>query len=332
MKMNIIDVVIHEIIKDKDGPAKIYLSNEVLDTSDLKIQELVISLDNSFSKKNPKRAKFVQTSNFKAEITNKNKSVLDYSKNLTQNLKDKIEGIRFAKGGYLVFAHFKINDEFLGVFYVRNKEGTKLKQKQVQKSWDLDTVTHLDIEHFAMGAKINFSKLNDQKSNERYISLVRGTTEIAKYFEQWIDIDDQVPTNVNGDSLYKITSHIQPPENITRDELRKAVFKYAKTRPNKIVNLRNLSEFIYSDPNIIPKYAEQGSFDIDGEFKLSGKSLKRFYKVHAKADEIELSAPRSKFSPSGVRSFNSIKIEKNKIIITSPKLADKLKHELDGQD
>ena len=218
--MIIKSVVIHEVIKkSKSTEADVYISEELLDVNDSKIKRIVSLLDESFSKRSLRRSRFSEDG-FKEDIDSfKNYSILDISRKLTRKLKNNIKGIPQAKGGYLIFTEFESRNNFLAIFLVRNTDGTKLKQSG--KSWDLDSTLYLDVEHFAMGAKINLSLLNDG-SEERYISMVKGNTDISQYFENWIGVDDTKKENIDADALYDIANHIDLPDNIeNRDVLKK---------------------------------------------------------------------------------------------------------------
>ncbi len=318
--MTINSIVIHEVIKEANTTdAEVYLSEELLDITNPHIAKIVTTLEDSFRKKTLKRAKF-SPEGFQEEVDDfTNYDLIATSKALTTKLKNNIQGISPSKGGYLIFTEFENNHNFLGVFLVRNTDGTKLTQQG--NSWDLNSTQYLNVEHFAMGAQINLTVLASP-SDDRYIALVRGNTDISSYFEHWIGIDDSKQENKDAEALYEISNLIALPADITRDELKKKIHEFARSRPSKTINLRELSQFLYEDENKIPEYCEDNNIDIDGEFKLTGKNLSKFYKVSVKADNIELSAPRSSFNP------DMIEINGDRVIINSSTLVEQLQNSL----
>jgi len=321
--MQLDSVIIHEISKEANSTntATLYLSDSLLDITNEYVIKIVTSLEESFSRKTLKRAKF-SDQGFQEDFQDfSNIDIINFSNILTRKLKNNINGIHQAKGGYLVFAKYTTNQEFLAIFLVRNTEGSKLIQND--GSWDLDSTQYLDVEHFAMGTKINLSILNSD-SEDRYISLVRGNTDISHYFEAWIGLDDPKQENKDAKALYNIANEIKLPENMSRDDLKKNIFDYAKSHRDKIVNLRALSTYIFQDENYITNYCEQHNIDIDGEFKLSGSNLHRFYKVAVKANNIELTAPRSSFNP------DMIELIDGQIIIHSEELAQEIQNALNS--
>lgn len=321
--MQINSVIIHEIRKEANttNSATLYLSNSLLDVSNENVIKIVTSLEDSFSRKTLKRAKFSEDG-FKEDFQNfRSIDIMNFSDVLTRKLKNKIDSISPAKGGYLVFAKYTTTQDFLAIFLVRNTEGSKLIPSD--GSWNLDSTQYLDVEHFAMGAKINLSILNSD-SEDRYISLVRGNTDISSYFEAWIGLDDPKQENKDAQALYNIANQIDLPDGMTRNSLKRTIFDYAKSSTGKIVNLKDLSTYIFQNENYITNYCEQNNIDIDGEFKLTGVNLNRFYQVSVKANNIELTAPRS--------SFNSdmIEIVDGQVVIHSEELAQQIQSALNS--
>lgn len=319
--MQLNSIIIHEIIKEVNttNTATMYLSNYVLDINNKNVLRIVTSLEESFSRKTIKRAKFSEDG-FKEDFQDfSNIDIINFSKELTKKLKNNINGISQAKGGYLIFARYSTTQDFLAIFLVRNTEGSRLIQGA--GSWDLNSTQYLDVEHFAMGVKINLSVLNSE-SNDRYLSLVRGNTDISHYFEAWIGLDDPKQENKDAQALYNVANQIELPDGMTRDELKKKIFDYAKSHKDRVVNLRALSLFIFNNEDYITNYCNKNNVDIDGEFKLSGYNLSRFYKISVKANNIELSAPRSSFNP------NMIEIVDEQVIIHSQDLAQQIQSAL----
>jgi hypothetical protein len=100
------------------------------------------------------------------------------------------------------------------------------------------------------------------------------------------------------------------------------IFDYTRGKTDRIVNLNELSKYIYHDEDKISQYCEENSIDIDGEFKINNSNLKRFYRISAKFDGIELTAPRSSFREDMIDFIDG------KVVINSPELVAKLRSEM----
>jgi nucleoid-associated protein len=318
--VDIKSVVVHEIIKvEKKTGATVFLSDIALDHTSEEIIGMIASLESSFSKKTLKRAKF-NDKGFKAHIADfKIIDLLKHSNLLTTELQKGIQNIPAAKGGYLVFCEYTNIKKFLAVFLVRDTKGSLLKARE-DKGWDVKPSEYLDVEHYAMGARINLDILLST-SEDRYISLVKGNTDISEYFENWIGLDNSKPESKDADALYDLSNNITLPEGVTnRDEFKKQIFDYVKSIPSRTINLRDLSKHLFNDDGVINEYCDKNDIDLDGEFKISPKQLGRFFKVSVKAGGIELTAPRSSFSPQGINVSN----DGLTVIIRSKELAQEL--------
>lgn len=319
--MNIQSVVIHEIVKQEHTlEAELFLTNDSLDVTNEGVIKIINSLNASFSKKSVCRAKF-SNEGFSTEIEDFNDfNLIQKSRILTGKLKDQVMLIQAAKGGYLIFCRYtSANKNYLAVFLVRNINAPTLNRLE-DNTWDVNSTIYLDVAHFAMGVRIDLNALASV-DDIRYIQLVRGNTEIADYFESWVGINNEKKEIEDGNALFEITSNIELPDNINREALRKQIFDYANGRPSRLVNLRELSEYLYQDENIIPTYCEENDIDIDGEFNLNGKQLHKFAKISITADNIKLEAQRSRFNQ------DEISVVGDTVIIRSAAFAEEiLKH------
>ncbi len=324
--MEVYNLVVHEVIKKvNETGANNHLSQKYF-CIDQEAVNFVESLEKSFIKKTLKRARLSTDSKFKAILENAGGyDLLKSSSDLTVELKNKILNVQAAKGGYLVFAEYENKHKFLAVFIVRNTKGTQLVRNQ-DGNFDIDITQLLDLEHFAMGVKINLSLLSNPDT--RYVSLAKGNTEIAGYFEEWVGINALKEEKKDADALFEVSSQInyQDAGCNTRDELRKKIFDFAKAKPSKIVNIRDLSQFLFDDSDYIPNYCREKGIDIDGEFKLQGKNLDKFYKLFIKADGIELSATRASFNG------NMIEVTKTGVIIRSQVFIDATNEHLKNKE
>jgi nucleoid-associated protein len=249
-----------------------------------------------------------------------NIDLISHSQALAEKLKTGIQNIPAAKGGYLVFCTYKSTRTFLSVFLVRNTSGSYLKPAD-GKTWDIESIMYLDVEHFAMGVRINLDVLNSE-SDDRYIHLVKGNTDISGYFENWVGVDDKKQEAKDGEALYEVANKIDLPDGVTdRDAFKKQIFDYVSGRPSHVVNLRELGEYLYSDSNKLVTFCADNELDIDGEFRLSGAQLKKFVKVSVSAGGIKLEASRDKFSDSGI----SVATNSDVVTIRSKELADAIK-------
>lgn len=335
--MNIKNVVIHEIIKnDREISADIYLTDELLNPAEPQLVDLISKLDKSFAEKTVRRAVFCQSGAFRTTIGDFSRIDLVLSSRiLSQALKDRIENIAAAKGGYLIFCEYKTTRNFFSVFMVRNTRGSLLENdiSGGRHSWVIREVEHVEPKNFAMGIRINLDILNnppnahDQK--DRYLQFVPGSTDISEYFMNWVGVEKRINETKDGETLFDIIGKIALPPGIkNRSELKKSVFDYgqAKQKLQQPINLGNLSTFLFENEEVIKKYCEANQIDIDGEFHLKGAQLRKFYKVAVLAGGIKLEANMDMFSKQGIH----VSDDRDKVIIRSKELAEEILNQLDN--
>ncbi len=322
MSLEIQNAVIHEIIKDTNSSPSINLSDQTLDNTNPNINSLMNKLDDVFKNKMPKRAKLKIDSRFRNFISS-NDFLVD-SSNLITTLETQLINLHQAKGGYFLFVKYKVQNEFLAVFILRNTEGFITRHDNYY--YVVDTVTHLEINKLAMGMRINLDIFNNaelEENKQRYVSLIRGNTEISKYFNNWISLDDEQAESVDANSLMKIANNIDLPDGIdNREDLKRRIGEFANNAINNIVDLTALSSSVFGDDTHLINYCNENNIDIDNEFKMSKGNIKKFFKIIANTDGINVSFGREKIG-------DSIDIRDDKLIINSPSLVQEINAQID---
>ncbi len=214
----------------------------------------------------------------------------------------------------------------LAVFILRNTDG--FIPKNESNHFVLNGVTHLEINKLAMGMRINLDIYNDDENEDikkRYVSLIRGTTDISKYFDNWIGIKDARMESVDATSLMQIDGHIDLPDGVeNREELRRKIGEFASNSSNNIVNLAALSSSVFGSDTCLAEYCNANEIDIDDEFKISKANIKKFYNIIANTDGIKLSFSRDKIN-------DSISISGSDVIIKSRSLAKEIKSQITNE-
>ena len=319
MSLTIKNAVIHEVIKDENSIASISLSGKQLNSLDENINLLMDKLDNIFQNRAPKRAKLLDDSLFKNFIDNKEVKFLKESGGLIEQLKTQLTNLTQAKGGYFLFVEYQSIANFLAVFILRNTKG--FISKNESDHFVLDEVTHLDTNKLAMGMRINLDIYNNSENEDRkkrYVSLIRGTTDISKYFGNWIGINDARMESVDATSLMEIASHIDLPDGVQdREGLRRKIGEFASNSSNDIVNLTALSLSVFGSETYLAEYCNSNEIDIDDEFKISKANIKKFFNIIVNIDGIKLSFSRDKID-------DSISINDTKVIINSSSLVQEI--------
>lgn len=336
--MNIHQVIIHELQKygGKTG-AKLRSSNSIMDSSNVEVINLITELNNRYRHRNENYGVFddQNQTRFHSEFrqffdTRSDEAFIDFTKNVANDLREKVDTVAPAKGGYLVFANYSDQRDFLGVFLIRDTQGVILRRNSQVRTFDIGKVEHIDFEKMAMACRINLQSFSN--GTGRYLSFInRKSDSISKYFTSWISSTDTESNEQDTLYLYKILKELDLPKDekgnqYERDVFLDGVYRFINSIPEKQVNLRDIGQKYYGDENLLINYAHENEIPINTEFKGHSTVLKRFIQIRAKADNIELAFQHSQFK-SAVRI-----VGKDQIVITSESLVNKVSKQLSGDE
>lgn len=249
---------------------------------------------------------------------------IDTIGNLDTIIRNKV----LAKGGYLVFAEYLANGTtFNTIFLIRDTEGKVLER--TENSFEIKNIEYLDTNHLAMACRINeFKKVQGEPN---YLSFTRlKQLNVSDYFTDWICVLQLESSTEFTNSLYQIINNLPFPinpetnEGFNIDEVRNMVFENARNNVQRNINIHNLSEQIYGDPNVISNYAEVNQISIDTEFRYDAKALRKFVQINIVKDGINLKFSRGD-SDTKVRLSEE---EPNIVIIESEQFARALREQL----
>lgn len=330
-------VIIHELIKEQRvTEATEFLSSNVY-TVNQDTFDLVDKLNKSFIRDSIIYAIFKNEEgdnfpNYFSRYMDTNKvddDFIQFTRATILNLKQIIRPVVFAKGGYFVFAEYSENDTlYLSVFLIRDEKGIVFRKNVDGNGFEINSVSHLNTNKLSMGCRINLNKYVMQDG--KYLALIKNNqADISDYFNFWISTDQPDSSTEYTETLYQIISHVNAPLDpdtgisYSIDDFRKHVHDYIKNRPNRIVNISEMSTYFYQDSNYIALFAEQNNYIIDSEFKADGRRLKKFCKLDINSDGIQLRFSRGDFR-------TKIKISDdnpNVVYIESNAFASKLRSE-----
>ncbi len=334
-------IIIHELYKPiGTSGAKLSKSKNLLDSTHEDVINLVDELNKRYRRREEKQGIFDKNNatqfhlsfdDFYTEMSDE--KFIKFSHRASENLKDRIESIGSAKGGYLVFSLYEDYRQFCSVFIVRDTTGITFKKNKTVDRFDIDKIQHIDFERLAMACRINLELYPSEE--KRYLSFIHTKTdELSRYFINWISSTDTVTSEEETKKLLKVLRKIELPSNsenllsIDRDELIHNAHKHIHANANRMVNLFDLSKNIFGIENYLPDYLYKNHLDLPTEFKAHGATLKHFIKVYAKADNIELT-----FFPSAVTE-GKIKFDendKNLLIIKSPDLVNQIRTSMNNE-
>lgn len=334
VKMDINHIIIHELYKEGGAVgAKLTTYSSVIDNKDLRVIKLVNEINNRYKNRNEtygvfdsaNATEFHSAFNTYFEAGLKEKEFIEFSKSASKDLETRIDSNAPAKGGYLIFVNYKANRHFVGVFLVRNTLGLSFTKIDDKKEFNIDDVQHVDFENLAMACRINIEAYS--KTEIRYLSFINTKAdEMSKYFTRWISSCDTETNKEDTQKFFDLICAVESPvdektkEKINKVELLDRIHKYVLSVPGRMINVRDISNSFYGDPNYLSTELERLEMQMNGEFKAHSTVFKKFVEIKASADQVELSFPHSVYKT--IVRFDEN--DKSQIIIKSEKLASKI--------
>lgn len=333
--MNLTKIIIHEIKKESESNiVELELSDDLIPVNDDSVA-LVTSLSDAFKKDkilyaifNDEEGKYFPEKYFEfKDSARDNSDFITFTRSVTGNLETIIRPIRFATGGYLIYTEYSENSiNYVSVFFVRDVEGKILRR--TASSYSISTIDYVDTKNLAMACRINENRLGDTEGN--YLSFTQLKQQVvSEYFKDWISIMQLESSSNYTNALYNIITEIEPPidpdteERYELQKFRDKVYTYISSNPNQIINIRDLSQNFYDDPNIIQDYADLHEMTLDTEFRYNKRQLQKFIKLEVNRDGINLKVSRGTLEEK-IRLSND---NPNIVIIESQSFANAIRRE-----
>jgi len=335
MKIN--RFVIHELIKEAKkkeeavGEPELVLSKKLSaidSSSEILIEEIHKSFSGHTSLKHTHfadRNDKVFKKSFETYVSDMRDEVFySFSEDSLKELKVEISNKPFATGGYYIYADY-VHDhkQFIGVFLLRKRAGLNLILKD--GVFAVATTENLNIDKIAMGFRLNYEIYKSDESERNYIALITNQQDkLSGYFKDWVVAAGVISDEKNTNQLIKILNGIDLPKDdsgndkYTRETFKKACFDFVDQHPDKEVNLKNLSIYLFGEERdaALNDYANSNQIIIDNEFKRNSSAWNKLITIKAKVEGIELNVDYTKLNDNEV----DVQEDNNIIIIRSEEL------------
>ncbi|KZE76706.1 hypothetical protein AV926_14955 [Myroides marinus] len=334
--LRIKNYIIHYLDKERAGEATLELSKSLLEIDEFSeklLLELHKAITDSDSVKNTKFKEessnvFSNRLNQYFEQEYEEEDFINFSNSINE-LATTIEKVPFATGGYYVFADYFIDSKrYVTVAVLRKKTGLNIIK--VDGKFKLLDSENLSIDKIGMAFRLNFNLYVNEKSEEEkdnYIVLITTQKygDVSGYFREWVNAGDLIRSSQNTKSLLEIIETIPlPQDEYERDRydrytFQKHVYDYSKSRT--LINVYDLSSHFYGEENrnFVMDYAREHDLVIDPEFKKQTRIWRKLITVKASIEGVELSVNYDKLND------DEVKVEDDKIVIYSKKLASKIR-------
>lgn len=322
----IVDFIVHKLIKDAHSKiTDIDIRPKPLSVN-ASVQRLVDELHKLYLSKLGKGYGKFETDEInypfprflREHFTKNDYDFHEFSSKLMTHLKARAEQELLATGGYVLIAKVE-NDSstYLLVAIVTEVIGSSITN-------DLDVIdsTHLDMSQLRVAGRIDVSAW--QNNHDRYISFIKGRTDIAAYFKLFLGCNDVVIAAQESKRLVEILNSYAEEQNLTtdlRDELFENAYNYLNelSKKGNTVSLDALANHICPED---PESLKSKLSDLSDDFIPDRRSIKSLTKFTGKSAYWQVS-----FDRKAVRN-GSVRYDKDTDTIILSDIPDDLKKEL----
>jgi nucleoid-associated protein len=253
MPNNIVNLVVHKLIKNQHGAATIELAASPIHVTQ-SAQRLIDHLHKLYTERPGKgygkfegdQNNFPMSRFVREHFIDRGTDFYTLSDVMMQHLQFRSGQEQLATGGYVLISH--VNNgvaDYLLVAIVTEVVGTAITE-----GLEIVDSLHLDTNNLRVAGRVDISAW--QNGAERYISFLKGRGEVANYFKQFLGCNDvlialhETQKLVNGLESFAAEHHL---EQTVRDRLFENAYTYLEElgRNNSPVSLDALANRLWPD-------------------------------------------------------------------------------------
>lgn len=253
MPNNIVNLVVHRLIKEQHGVATIALSGAITNITP-SAQRLIDHLHKLYAEKPGKGyGKFEEDENnfpmrrfVREYFVDHAMDYYDLSRLMMEHLQARANQEQLAKGGYVLIAYVSNGaTDFLLVAIVTEVVGTAITE-----GLEIIDSIHLDMSNLRVAGRVDLTAW--QGGAERYVSFLKGRGSVADYFKLFLGCNDvlialhETQKLVTGLESFATEQHLEPAQ---RDQLFEQAYNYLDElgRNNDPVSLDTLANRLWPD-------------------------------------------------------------------------------------
>jgi nucleoid-associated protein len=211
-----------------------------------------------------------------------NISFYDFTVKAVVHFENIINEVALATGGYVLFCHFEMGDDFVAVIVLNDKESYIIND-----NLDVNANARLDIEKLDVANFTNCGKWNS--GEDVYLSFTRGKKEISNYFRRFIGCTDYASARESSLNLKRAINDYLYQNNYDKEQteiVKELVFAYCEQqmKDKEDIQLSFVGYLINkSHPEDFVAFASSEKYQVSAFFKGHNtlKSLK-YYSYNSK--------------------------------------------------
>jgi nucleoid-associated protein len=276
------DFVIHELLKDVNGPIKERYRESLIPPTDEE-RSFVGEVTQLFRRHHSGRI----YGNFEPDTVSyplsklvkdcqSDGNFLKFSIQAASLLVSKMKAIPAATGGYFFAARFTHEGEdLLLVFMLSQRQSHAVDPETLS----LRKSVNLQMDHLDLAARINIAELEDGRPEP--VSLVRGRKEVSDYFKSFIGLHEPRTNTEATQGLKQFTERWMEGNSYSQDRretVRERIVEYARKRGGDPIEL-NVVATIVDEARYQEFFDKANESGLGAEFHIDRRSLKAWERV-----------------------------------------------------
>lgn len=328
--------MIHKLIKDKHGPAKVVVRNAPLVVTD-PVKKLVIDIHNLYASRASKgygRFEADETNYPSAKILREcfKDSTLNFieaSKQLLSVLSAKASQVPLATGGYVLMAQVTnaANVSWFIAAIINNVDASAINDA----SLDVVNAVHVDLENLRVAGRVALNDWLGGDPEARYVGFLKQRGDVAGYFKLFLGCNELIANTVETKKLVGVLKEFARSEGLDSqktEEFLSLAYNVCQghVKEDSPISLENLSNAIWpTEPAKLRTALATADVQISDGFVPDGRVIKSFVKIKAKAKYWSIDLDRHALV-SGDARYNK---QKGELVLRN--LPDSLRAELDNE-
>lgn len=308
--MEIKNIIVHEVLKDKAGKNSVINPRENENQIDEHAKKLSSQLSALFKKTGLSSGSFSDAKEVddprptfltlleKYYIENKFTDFVTFSQSATREFKRKLDKSGGSKGGYLWLNHYIHNeDHFLSVVLLRKQVGLAFVD-----GLNLGAIEGIDLSTLHMACRINLSNWKSG-NNDRYIAFKvgRAAKDVTEYFGKFIGCEEYHQSKEDTVALVNVTKDYcltHELSKINTEEAKKFVFDQCKgwadnEEPTCIDKLSEMLDAKYNisddKSGVFLEVAQGPDYELTNEIQINRNGLRSLVRYSGNGKGITIS-------------------------------------------
>lgn len=303
----IADLVVHKLIKEQHGPASFELRaghSQLTESAQRLVDQLyqyyIARPGKGYGKFEDDEASFPMPRLLRQHVTEGSIDFAELTAGMLQNLAERAQQESLASGCFVLIARLRqMPSDCILVALISEAMGTAINQ-----NLDIVDSMHLDLGNLRAAGRIDL--LAWKNGAERYISFLKGRSDVAQYFKQFLGCNDVVIALKETQKLVQSLNQFAEAEGMDsgqRDQMLERAHGYLDElgENSAPLSLDDLAEHVWADaPDRLQSALHDEASELSSGFVPDRRAIRPLVRFKANGPQWKLEFDRSSLRSGAV--------------------------------